>query len=209
MGENYSNKKIKGILKRNGGKYKSLARFTNPLTPDNIVWHIQGRQKIIKKPYILIILSILHLIYPAIHLFDSIHYMNNAIEAEARIVSYDPKMDLKAGGMMEIRDVYMADYDGHVNSFVLGIRTVKMKNMKEEMKKALPFKPGDTFQILYLPGKPERRIQKPQSRLLFNVYNSSNNAPLLYLLKLGSVVLFFFSIVILIRRHRGKCVERQ
>lgn len=174
------------------------------MAADNIVWHSQGRQKIIKKPYILIILSILHLIYPAIHLLDSIHYVNNAVEAEAKIVSYEPEMDPKAGGMMEIKDIYRAAYDGHENSFVLGIRTVKLKNMKEEMKKVLPFNEGDTFQILYLPEKPERRMQKPQSRLLFNVYNSGNNAPLLYLLKLGSAILFFFSLILLVRNHRKK-----
>lgn len=181
-----------------------MAWFTNPLPPDNIVWHSHGRQKIIKKPYIFIILSILHLIYPAIHLLDSIHFVNNAMEAEAKIVSYKPQMDPRAGGMMEIRDVYMADYDGHEGSFVLGIRTVKLKNMKEEMKKELPFKVGDTFRVLSIPGKPERRLLKPQSRILFNVYNSSSNAPLLYLLKLGSAVLFFFSLLLLTRRNRGK-----
>ena len=130
--------------------------------------------------------------------------MNNAIEAEANIISYEPQMDPKAGGMMEIRDSYIAAYDGHESSFILGIRTVKLRNMKEEMKKPPPFKAGDTFRVLYQADRPEKRMQKPESGVLFNVYNSGNHVPLLYLLKLGSAIVFFFSLILLIRNHRGK-----
>ena len=156
----------------------------------------------IKKVITLIFISILLLVYPAIHLFDSIRYLNNAVEAEAKIVSYVPKMDAKAGGMMEVSDYYRASFDGYEEDFLLGIRTVKMKNMKEEMAKELPFSEEDTFKVLYEPGHLESRMVKPESRMLLHVYNSDPNIALLYLMKLGSTSLLLWSLTILVRGKR-------
>lgn len=147
----------------------------------------------IQKALLALSAALLLLIAPSMNLVESLHFAENAVIGEAKIIAYEPEIRGKAGGRREVRDYYTISYLGLKKQLLLGSRIVTSKEKVEPPEEGAPFKAGESLTILYLSDMPERMMLNPEGELLSSYYHSHDGIALLYLLKLAALILLLFA----------------